>query len=1064
MKSAKLPEGKYLSLLKQCHFVAVPTSEAPQQSQSTKKSGRRNSRPSSNPTNSNHHHSHDNNDNITSTSPLLTQLDVSDKSEPSEMSLYASSPHERRTEVTKFQAINESPCDQSINTTTSQSDPTTPTVPPTSILPPHPPSISQSDRVLTKQSVQTWFDLGPCDMFKSKAQLPPPPPPKDTSRALYIFDENYKPKLRKQSSSRSSVLLDHDDQGISLNSHINGDANDTLQDGETVFHGGTDSSIHSPQISASTSALVSPRSLAPPPPKFSLDDLIVLDPRDFVTVNKGRKIVLLFDTHGVLRLRPEYLDAMCDADILVHESTICRRGRQADLHATVRAHSTPSMAAKVAQYLRARTLILHHFSRRYRDDVLLSIDTKSLWFVNNTTKQISRIPHKQGAPVYHLLNKRGESVSDHLLEAARICGLCHDERAIGEDFPFHHYTYGMRENLDISSTFNYENAWRVSASSRAWHKDIGEGFLRPPKNHRISSTEQGRMWSRKGEIIIDNNDGSSTLRGIEASALWNKMPISLTGQDDDHGDLWQHQTNSHHRPTYASMGRPKLSKQQLGESIGPNEGDCGGLGMGVGIGRHDHSIENGGDESKGVLNFVSAQERDINTRDPSFWDTLDDEPSNFPSNAPGYSSPKPGHRFTNIRDELALWDNSRARGVASTNKSSSTHEDKQLVADLLGIECDESEVDVLVSRCYTRLGPKPIMEPVDVVKDLDILGDLVNQANTTFTTHLPEDDAQALWERDELGFGINSHESTNYGLDTITWGASMMRRSSNSSNNGNGGNTSSRNHSHTLGGPKLSNTNTFTFETGLTKTLPSLPTPSSTVGQTQSLDRFSGPTVGINDSLDDKSIPRFGSTLGQSNKGRLGPLFMIKGMIGKAKSSKLRVGDIALGETVSSTSLQSSSSTSGTPPQTWRQSNLPISMTSSMPFSSVPFIEQDDVSSDNSVFTEATGKPEEQPTIHSVTLIPEDTNDKQLEDGMDMIEEKKYLQSTWPRQIITAFDLLHVAMQPNRARSNDTDTANADRIGLGRDALTVPGHQRSSLSVDDIDVTHKSSTTSNLYP
>eukprot|EP00066_Takifugu_rubripes_P024619 XP_011613885.1 PREDICTED: zinc phosphodiesterase ELAC protein 1 isoform X2 [Takifugu rubripes] len=75
----------------------------------------------------------------------------------------------------------------------------------------------------------------------------------------------------------------------------------------------------------------------------------------------GRKVCILGDCSSVLGEGP--LRLCHRADILVHEATLANEHRE---KAVEHGHSTPEMAAAVAQACRARRLVLHHFSQRYK--------------------------------------------------------------------------------------------------------------------------------------------------------------------------------------------------------------------------------------------------------------------------------------------------------------------------------------------------------------------------------------------------------------------------------------------------------------------------------------------------------------------------------------------------------------------------------------------------------------------------------------------------------------------------------------------------------------------------
>ncbi|XP_029915916.1 zinc phosphodiesterase ELAC protein 1 [Myripristis murdjan] len=75
----------------------------------------------------------------------------------------------------------------------------------------------------------------------------------------------------------------------------------------------------------------------------------------------GRKVCILGDCSSVLGEGP--LKACNRADILVHEATL---GDEHHEKAVEHGHSTPKMAAAVAQACCARRLVLYHFSQRYK--------------------------------------------------------------------------------------------------------------------------------------------------------------------------------------------------------------------------------------------------------------------------------------------------------------------------------------------------------------------------------------------------------------------------------------------------------------------------------------------------------------------------------------------------------------------------------------------------------------------------------------------------------------------------------------------------------------------------
>lgn len=90
----------------------------------------------------------------------------------------------------------------------------------------------------------------------------------------------------------------------------------------------------------------------------------------------GRKVVILGDTYDPSPIIP----IAEDADLLIHEATnahlpgIDPNTKDIDTYETVeeraksRGHSTPQMAGKFAKLIRAKRLILNHFSARYPGD------------------------------------------------------------------------------------------------------------------------------------------------------------------------------------------------------------------------------------------------------------------------------------------------------------------------------------------------------------------------------------------------------------------------------------------------------------------------------------------------------------------------------------------------------------------------------------------------------------------------------------------------------------------------------------------------------------------------
>jgi ribonuclease Z len=104
-----------------------------------------------------------------------------------------------------------------------------------------------------------------------------------------------------------------------------------------------------------------------------LPDGYVLQPPAIIP-NSARKIAILGDTSDPYRLK----DLAIDADVLVHESTNAyisssNEGREitnADERKRIRAraiangHSTAEMAGEFAKAIRAKKLIMNHFSAK----------------------------------------------------------------------------------------------------------------------------------------------------------------------------------------------------------------------------------------------------------------------------------------------------------------------------------------------------------------------------------------------------------------------------------------------------------------------------------------------------------------------------------------------------------------------------------------------------------------------------------------------------------------------------------------------------------------------------
>ena len=97
---------------------------------------------------------------------------------------------------------------------------------------------------------------------------------------------------------------------------------------------------------------------------------------------KGRKVVICGDTASSRALE----GLSMDADVLVHEATnsyLAGIDKDTDLagvtrDAVIHGHSTPYIAGDFAKKIRAKKLLLNHFSARYKGDQ--SIDSLSVMY------------------------------------------------------------------------------------------------------------------------------------------------------------------------------------------------------------------------------------------------------------------------------------------------------------------------------------------------------------------------------------------------------------------------------------------------------------------------------------------------------------------------------------------------------------------------------------------------------------------------------------------------------------------------------------------------------------
>jgi len=103
-----------------------------------------------------------------------------------------------------------------------------------------------------------------------------------------------------------------------------------------------------------------------------LPDGTQLNPIDFLGPDKpGKKIVILGDTSDPWSMK----DISLDCDMLIHEATNAKTSEdgektfeEVESMAKEHGHSTPQMAAAFAREVRARHLVLTHFSQRYKGD------------------------------------------------------------------------------------------------------------------------------------------------------------------------------------------------------------------------------------------------------------------------------------------------------------------------------------------------------------------------------------------------------------------------------------------------------------------------------------------------------------------------------------------------------------------------------------------------------------------------------------------------------------------------------------------------------------------------
>lgn len=123
----------------------------------------------------------------------------------------------------------------------------------------------------------------------------------------------------------------------------------------------------------------------------TLENGQVIHPADVVgPPKKGRKIVILGDTHD-----PSNISALaCDCDLLVHETTFDDSRRE---RAIARGHSTPNMAGSFAHAIRAKRMIITHFSIKFMREPPLQQNNETEPSIHDATIASSD-PEKVTAP------------------------------------------------------------------------------------------------------------------------------------------------------------------------------------------------------------------------------------------------------------------------------------------------------------------------------------------------------------------------------------------------------------------------------------------------------------------------------------------------------------------------------------------------------------------------------------------------------------------------------------------------------------------------------------------
>jgi len=240
--------------------------------------------------------------------------------------------------------------------------------------------------------------------------------------------------------------------------------------------------------------------LPPYIPKDVANSLLILDPRDFLTVNRGRKLTFLFDNYNALQVNSKSIDTMMDSDLLVHESTFCSHAQDGARFARLKHHSTAAGAAIVASRLRARTLILTHFSSRYGEDSLVGLDRDQV-YLRSDPETAGAIPYTARDRPADFLFANLASVSDHVLEAARVAGLVHDTRFDGASRM--EYEEGLQEGVDHEKPLSFRHVARFLPKPCSTLSELAQeiaSLSNTPGNgegYELSATERSVLVARE---------------------------------------------------------------------------------------------------------------------------------------------------------------------------------------------------------------------------------------------------------------------------------------------------------------------------------------------------------------------------------------------------------------------------------------------------------------------------------------------------------------------------------------------------------------------------------------